>query len=72
MTVNKVKKSLEACSSKNRKCEECVCNGWLFDTCQIMLMKIAIKTICSLEDDNKILKEDVDKTIKELQEIIGG
>ena len=72
MTTDKVIKSLKACIAKDRKCEECVCNNWLFDTCQTMLFRITINTLNSLEDKNKFLKEQVNESIKDLQDIIGG
>ena len=43
MIKDKIKKSLQLCSEK--KCNECVYNGWIREVCQKVLMTDALKVI---------------------------
>ena len=46
----KLKRSIKACSTKDKKCDECICNSWLRDTCQEVLLVRTLKLIEQIEN----------------------
>lgn len=72
LNKTKVIESLKACAGSEKNCEKCICNDWLFDTCQSVLLKKALMVIDAYECEIKELKECVNDSIKDIQNIIGG
>ena len=68
--------SLKICANDEiRDCDKCICNNFVFDKCQDVLMKRAIELIAEKNKEIKLLKitlEETSELAKELLYHIGG
>jgi hypothetical protein len=68
--------SLKICTNDEiRDCDKCICNNFVFDKCQDVLMKRAIELIAEKNKEIKLLKitlEETSELAKELLYHIGG
>ena len=68
--------SLRICANDEiRDCDKCICNNFVFDKCQDVLMKRAIELIAEKNKEIKLLKitlEETSELAKELLYHIGG
>ena len=67
---DKIINSIKACSSRDKKCGECICNSWMRDTCQEILFKKTLKLIEHLEREDLSVREQVLKMCDEIKDIL--
>ena len=65
-------KSLKKCSTQNKNCENCIYNRWMFDTCQTMIIKDALKVIERLDLKLDDLRDGIIDVSNDIKNLIGG